>query len=72
MKEFTITVSSDRLASPLDNLSIPAAGPIRPEPIERKSAGHISSVTISARLVDVEYEEAQTLLEKMKEDVKKT
>ena len=46
------------------------AGPVIPGQGERKT-GKITNITLTAHLVDVEYSEAQVLLEKMKEDAKK-
>jgi hypothetical protein len=77
MKEFTITVTSDRAgdSNPWESLSMPPAGPsltntIQQQPTQKKDA-RISAITLTAHLTDVEYEEAQALLEKKKEDVKK-
>jgi hypothetical protein len=70
MKEFTITVTSDKPSSFLDDIGRQGAGPI-PRQTADPGKGNISSVTLSARLVDVEYTEVQALLEKMKEDAKK-
>lgn len=74
MKEFTITVTSDRGAAdnPWESLGTPPAGPVQPMALLEKKPNRITNVTLTAHLTDVEYEEAQALLEKMKDDAKKT
>jgi hypothetical protein len=73
MKEFTITVTADRPPSnPFEDLGVPKAGPVTLKEETSEKGNHITSITLTARLVDVEYSEAQALLEQMKKDARKS
>ena len=71
MKEFTITITSEPIApNPFEDLRERAAGPI-PAGVPEKKGNRVNGITITAHLVDVDYSEAQALLEQMKADAKK-
>jgi hypothetical protein len=73
MKEFTITVVVDR-SDFLEQIGRTPAGPQNMMGAPDKSEvekSYIKEITLTARLVDVEYSEVQSLLEKMKEDARK-
>jgi hypothetical protein len=74
MKEFTITVTSERHPeSFLEAIGRTPAGPQQAgqKPEGKKEDVRISSVTLTARLTGVDYAEAKALLEQMKADAMK-